>query len=441
MNMENFYVWTLYWLYIAELGYIAGEIFGYKYNGRYRYLVRMIELTITMILVCCCRLYWPTPNAVRIILTNFIACCYYILPCKGAFKKRLMVALTYVVVGTVIIELATYGVLAMVGIYRDEYWYGSSAYYAISIYHMMFYIALMFVVWFIYNRKKWFKHSYLFLLFPVYQTILLVVFLLSDLRSGAVVMLIGWLTVIFEIALDMSIIWFVNGNMKKLEVEEKLTTLYNQRQYELDYYRSMNRRIEEIRSIRHDFMNQVQTAYVLLQKQETAADDLVLCHAALKDLTDKVNRVLKEYKQGSYCENPVLDAILALKAEAAGERGIRMEIDCELGKIARLSEMEICSLFGNLLDNAIEGCEKVAQGEKWIKLLVREESAKISVYCENTSCIPVSLRDENKLWTSRKKEKENHGIGLKVIEKICSKYNGKLDKNIQQGIVCVSVDI
>lgn len=431
--MDSFYVWTLYTLHLATFAYVLGEIHGYKYAGKYRLLYRIFELICVMVIMYGYRTYWPLPNALRTVIGYIVSCSFFAIPYKGKLGRRLWMALGLTVVEAVM-ELLSYGILQLVGIYRGEYWYGTSAYYAISVYYMILFIGFMFVVWVEYIRKKWFKQSYLFLFFPIYQTILLAVFLLSNLRSGAVVMLIGWLTVIFEIGLDMSIIWFVNGNMKKLEAEEKLSTLYNQRQYELDYYRSMNQCMEEIRGIRHDFMNQVQTAYILL-KNDNASDKLASCHTALRELTDKTHRLLKGYRQGSYCKNPVLDAILVLKEKEAVEKGINMTVGCNIGENIKMSEVEICSLFGNLLDNAIEASSKVTDDRR-ILLSIVEQADVFKIECMNTFVPP---KDGKRVWVSRKKDVEAHGLGMKMIEKICKKHNGSMEKKVQDNVVYILI--
>lgn len=143
--------------------------------------------------------------------------------------------------------------------------------------------------------------------------------------------------------------------IRRLDAEEKLTELYSQRQYELDYYRSGYLHMEEFRKIRHDFMNQIQTAYFLLHEENR---DITRIRETGYREKERICQTLEACKRDNWCENPVLDAVLAIKWAEVQKKRISMEISCHVGKQCALSETEICSLFGNLLDNAIEACEK-----------------------------------------------------------------------------------
>lgn len=124
-----------------------------------------------------------------------------------------------------------------------------------------------------------------------------------------------------------------------------------------------------------------------------------------------------------------------LKAEKAKELQIKLTIDCTEEDITALSGVEICSLFGNLLDNAVEACCKLEPEERCIALFVRKECGEQIICCRNT----VKSTSRDKFWETRKKDKQWHGVGLKVIEQISEKYHGTVEKKTKDGWVNIEI--
>lgn len=440
---EKVYTWVIYMLHLASTGYICGAIFGWKYQGRWSHLQKLLTFTATVISIYLIRLVFPEASLLRMLATTIITMQYMILPFAGSLRTRIVLSAVTTVVALGI-ELFSYGLLAFLGVALADFWNDrqeSMAHYAVSVYYMMFYIGVMLVIWGYYIKRKFVKEQLLFLTIPCFQFVQLLIFLFMDMKSKEYLMLAGLVIVSFDILLDCGLIRFLSDMEKRFETEEKLTALYNQRQYELEYYRSIHKHMEEIRGIRHDYMNQIQTVKFLLDGGDTAENvkQLAACREKHISVAEKRKRALEGQKGGIYAANPVLDAILTLKKERAEKYNISMQISCDMRKACKLDEVEICSLFGNLLDNAIEACEKVKSAEKEIVLEIEERDDTLWVRCSNPC--ESSKGDQRGFWVSRKAEKDLHGIGLKMIEKICGKYNGYLKKTVQEHTVCIELGI
>lgn len=125
--------------------------------------------------------------------------------------------------------------------------------------------------------------------------------------------------------------------------------------------------------------------------------------------------------------NQVLDTILAAKIFHC--RKNRIQITCVAdGKLLDFMHvMDICSIFGNALDNAIEHVVLIPEEEK--RLIHLSVSAKrnfvfikVENYCETEIC-----KNEQKLITTTKTDKQNHGFGLRSICTAAEKYGGTVD--------------
>ena len=113
-----------------------------------------------------------------------------------------------------------------------------------------------------------------------------------------------------------------------------------------------------------------------------------------------------------------------MKAQEAAARGVLVNVQCSLGEVPGIEEIDLCSLFGNLLDNALEECERQESGERSIRLWSGLKGGYQAVQVENT-CRNIRRSGEY-FYTTDKADKDNHGIGMRLIEQICKKYNGEL---------------
>lgn len=116
--------------------------------------------------------------------------------------------------------------------------------------------------------------------------------------------------------------------------------------------------------------------------------------------------------------NIALDAIISTKKAMAEKKGISCNVHIQIPEQISLDAVDICIIFGNSLDNAIEACEKVKSGDKYINLSVIYEGN--SVLCKITN----SVETKNKITLkTTKSDKRNHGLGLDNIKQALSKYN------------------
>ena len=130
--------------------------------------------------------------------------------------------------------------------------------------------------------------------------------------------------------------------------------------------------------------------------------------------------------------NVALDAIISTKKALAEERNIEFESTVQIPEKMPIDATDICIIFGNALDNAIEACEKIKDDTKHIKLSVIFEEDAILCKVSNT----ISKGKKLSMKTT-KADKENHGFGLENIKQALSKYNHvmKIDQTDKEFIL------
>lgn len=168
-----------------------------------------------------------------------------------------------------------------------------------------------------------------------------------------------------------------------------------------DYYLKKTDMENEIRQIYHDLKN----------------------HFLLTEETEARKEILKKLSlYETYCEtgNDFLNVILSEKLNQALKQGIHIECDVDFSKGGFLQPLDISTIFGNLLDNAIEACQKIEEDEPYIFVSCKTRGNMISVVIKN------SMVHNNLDLKTTKKDKQFHGYGLRNVKKALANYNGEM---------------
>ncbi len=147
--------------------------------------------------------------------------------------------------------------------------------------------------------------------------------------------------------------------------------------------------------------------------------------------------------------NRVMDVILTTKSLQCQKKGITLNAMVDGDLLSDIHVKDICSLFGNLLDNAIEATQQVEDQEKrLITFSVRPRNQFIIVECENYSeGTNVRLKKNqhrrffkgSNLPKTTKEDNVKHGFGLKSISQVAEKYGGAMKVSYDDGWFKVKV--
>jgi len=208
-------------------------------------------------------------------------------------------------------------------------------------------------------------------------------------------------------------------NIVQYYVFEQLNKLQNERiesiriqeiyKYKEDHYREVEKHQHEIRTIKHDLKNQLIALKAFLSKKNYQQAELEI-DTILQDVLS-----IEEYY---FTGNQVVNALLNAKVKLSREWNIRYDISANLPEHLHISERDFVILLGNLLDNCIEACSKVDDGEFHLKIFYN--NGAIIIQSDNTT--DGNVKDMN----TRKENKIEHGYGLKSMQAIVSKYQGNM---------------
>ena len=187
------------------------------------------------------------------------------------------------------------------------------------------------------------------------------------------------------------------------------------------HYAEVENMYKQVRGWRHDYKNHIQTlkAYMSVNEYDKV-------NAYLDELNEDLTNVDTIMKTG----NIIIDAILNSKISLAKSKKIDVNAKVSVPENLNISEIDLCVIIGNLLDNAIEACENIESGEKFIRIFIGMKNTQLYVYIANTA--PVGkLTKVNGRFTTRKSG--YHGYGLVRVDKTVEKYRGYVKRSSEDG--------
>lgn len=195
---------------------------------------------------------------------------------------------------------------------------------------------------------------------------------------------------------------------EKLETEKKNQMLEMQsRQYaDLQLY------LQQTRQLRHDFKHTIHTITILAKEKQE--DELI---QYLENYNNELSSVYSHY---FFCENSAVNAILNYYAQIAKQHQIELDWKISLASQIHISDVDLCSIIGNLLENAVHGCMTISI-KRYIHLSIDiDESNELYIIISNNFDGQVKQKDNRYLSL----KKDGNGIGLLSIEATVDKYHG-----------------
>lgn len=204
----------------------------------------------------------------------------------------------------------------------------------------------------------------------------------------------------------------------ELRVRKELEAVQNVLQNQYVQYKQSRESIELINYKYHDLKHQI----AVLRSEEDPKKR--------EEFLNRMEEEIRQYEAQNKTGNKVLDTVLTTKSLYCAKHGITFTCVADGTLLDFMDVMDICSIFGNALDNPIE-CElKIPEKEKrLIHVTVSKQKQflilRFENYCEET------LQYQEGTPVTTKKEKEFHGYGLKSIQYTVNKYDGAVSMNLE----------
>ena len=187
--------------------------------------------------------------------------------------------------------------------------------------------------------------------------------------------------------------------------------------------------------------NQLQTTLDRLRQYSSQKDQA----AIQKIIAGEQAALLQLAPERHFCRHELLDAILSQMAETARLAGIRTEIRVKPDVLMDMEDMDICVLFGNLLENAMQGCQTLQPNSRWLTLHISRAGSMTAITLDN-SCRPDSVKysareeaGDGPVFYSAKRGYAEPGLGISSVCDVAARYGGKVDFKYEEGVFYASV--
>lgn len=364
--------------------------------------------------------------------------------CLGSWKKKLLLVISFEVMG-MIIEVILVNIAIMTGVcdmntVRDD----RISCLLMAATQMLLFVLLQIVNYFWGRRIRQMAEGrawigILLVSFGCFAAnIILTIDMIRDNRFSA-----GYVAVLVLLMCTNYLSYYfylVSGENNRLETEAKVQAeqirMYQQWYGELKHSR------KETQSFRHDIRNHFGILRSICEKgKENGSREE--CIEEIRKYLDSVENSYQGVVQEIDSGNLSLDAMVGMKKAYAESKGILMKTEIYVPKKMTCNSMDLVIILGNLMDNAIEACEKVEEEKREIILKISYTMKNLFLMITNTydggldgSSGPA---DGGGLLKTSKSDSAVHGIGMKNVVSTVDKYSGDMRWKADQGIFTVEI--
>lgn len=179
-------------------------------------------------------------------------------------------------------------------------------------------------------------------------------------------------------------------------------------------YLQSKENIEAMGRLAHDLKHQIMALRAELDPKQTSAS------------FERLEASVAQASAQQHTGHPVLDVVVTAKMRTCADRGITLTCVADGSLLADMDAMDVASLFGNALDNAIEAASRVADPERrLIRLALFRRGGFAAIQVENYYDETLR-RDADGALATTKRDRARHGFGVKSIRHIAGAYGGEL---------------
>jgi signal transduction histidine kinase len=255
---------------------------------------------------------------------------------------------------------------------------------------------------------------FLFLILPIGQ-----IFMLYSFRFET--WSVYWLSgLVLNLLADVLLLGYTILQESKSAAEEELKEVEHRIALEKSHYYAVQRRREQLEKIRLDFHSRLEVAMKLEAGKDASARNMIAA------MSDQINQT----RENTYCGIPVVNAILTEKEEVCLQAEINLQVSLDIPQLPWIEQMHLCSIFGNLLDNAITACKQMEHNEPpVIRLSSMVDGDYMFIKVTNPSNKP------------GRKPVAGRGYGFRILSDLAKRYGGSFQSHYHNGIFTAVVSL
>ena len=211
---------------------------------------------------------------------------------------------------------------------------------------------------------------------------------------------------------NISIILVIRRIRKDSRLLAQKDMVKNNLEMQYKYYMNIKENQDKVRQLHHDMKNHIICMRKLIQN---GYDN--------EKYIESIDKSIRQYENTFDTGNVLLDIILSEKKQICNNKNIKFFSSVNFTKCDFIESEDICSIFSNILDNAIEACMKINSNNKFIYIEGKIVEKFFIMKVENSKINKINIKN-NKFMTD-KDNKFSHGLGISSIKNSVKKYNGE----------------
>lgn len=208
--------------------------------------------------------------------------------------------------------------------------------------------------------------------------------------------------------------------LREQEQRDKIQIAQLQQQYA--YYQEKMKDAERVRSIYHDLKNHL----LIMESRQNTAET--------RQMAETLRSQIADYEDYVHTGNEFLDIILKDKAAKAREKQIDFSALVDFKGMDFIEPLDISTIFGNALDNAMEASERLPEDQRLITVKAERVRDMLIITVENNT-LPGTQPAEG----TTKKDRFVHGFGIPNIKKSVEKYDGQCSFRQEDGTYLLKI--
>ena len=228
--------------------------------------------------------------------------------------------------------------------------------------------------------------------------------------------------IILSMVLMFAILFYRVNRQREMESEIARLKQEQAEIVERDY-QALRRTYEGNAKLYHDLHNHIEAIYQCLLQGDTE-EAARYC----EDLRTPV----REISQTVWTGDKALDYLISSKMALAEQEQIKTKVNIEYPHNTNIRSVDLTTILGNLLDNALEAAQAAPDGLRFLNLTIRRINAMLIIKVENGYGHDLK-REDGKLLTT-KSDRAFHGWGLKSVQTAADRYDGTISTDDKDGI-------
>lgn len=188
-------------------------------------------------------------------------------------------------------------------------------------------------------------------------------------------------------------------------------------------YQALSKIYADNAKLYHDLHNHIEAIYQCLT-QNDIQEALRYC----EDLRTPV----REISQTVWTGDKAIDYLISSKMALAEQEHIKTTVNIEYPHNTNIRSVDLTTILGNLLDNALEAVEIAPDNLRFLNLTVRRINAMLIIKVEN-GCSEIPVQEDGK-WLTSKTDKAFHGWGLKSVQSAAERYDGTINTEYKDSV-------